>query len=217
MKKCLFILLFTIFAGGWVGAGTFGFGMVFGAHSTWASGSGWDDFLSDNYDDLSTTDSMGFNGGLYFNYSFNKYFAVQVEALAAENGWVGEGTDAGDEVSFSLYYFKLDFPILVKGMIPLWRGSLYGVAGPVLIVPLFNLSASEERNGVVTEFPETEIDTNFHVGLTAGIGYELYLKKWCFAFDVRYVRTFKGLLDVQYYNETDLNTLYLALSVGRRY
>jgi hypothetical protein len=70
---------------------------------------------------------------------------------------------------------------------------------------------------VETASSETAIDTIFHVGITGGIGYEIYLKKWCIGFDARYIRTFKGLLDQPYQDKTFLNTLAFNLSAGKRF
>ena len=170
----------------------------------------------DLFDDISTTNSTGFLGGVYLTYEFNKHIALQVEALAAENGWSAEGTDSGDDYLTSFYFFGIEAPVMAKGMLLLWRGSLFALAGPVFFFPLFNLASHEERNGVETEFPEVPIDTTFHIGVTGGIGYEIYLKKWCIGLDVRYIRTFKGLLDQQYYEETYLNSLAFNLSAGWR-
>jgi len=195
--------------------GNIGLGTSFGVHTNWATGQGWSEAM-DLFDDISTTNSTGFLGGVYLTYEFNKHIALQVEALAAENGWSAEGTDSGDDYLTSFYFFGIEAPVMAKGMLLLWRGSLFALAGPVFFFPLFNLASHEERNGVETEFPEVPIDTTFHIGVTGGIGYEIYLKKWCIGLDVRYIRTFKGLLDQQYYEETYLNSLAFNLSAGWR-
>lgn len=133
--------------------GNIGLGTSFGVHTTWATGQGWSDAM-DLFDDISTTNSTGFLGGAYLTYEFNKHIALQVEALAAENGWSAEGTDSGDDYLTSFDFFGIEAPVMAKGMLPLWRGSLFALAGPVFFFPLFNLASHEERNGVETEFPE---------------------------------------------------------------
>jgi hypothetical protein len=216
MKKLLFILLLSIVIVVTAAGGNLGVGASFGAHATWATGQGWDDLL-DTFDDMSTVPSMGLRGGVYLTYEFNKHIALQVEALAAENGWAGEGTDSGDDYLIELYFFGIEAPVMAKGMLPLWRGSLFALAGPVFFFPLFNLAPSDERNGVETKYPEESIDTTFHVGVTGGIGYEIYLKKWRIGIDARYIRTFKGLLDRKYYDKTYLSSVAVNLSGGWRF
>jgi hypothetical protein len=216
VKKLVIIVLFNILIVATALAGTIGVGASFGANATWATGQGWSDQM-DLFDDISTISSVGFRGGVYLVYEFNNHFALQLEALAASNGWAAEGTDTGDELLIEYYFFGIEAPVMAKGMLPFWRGSAYAVAGPVFFFPLFNLAFHEERNGVETASSETAIETTFHVGVTGGLGYEIYLKKWCFGFDVRCIQTFKGLLDQQYFDQSYLNTLAFKLSAGKRF
>jgi hypothetical protein len=170
MRKLINVVFFAALIATTAFAGTLGVGATFGANATWATGQGWSDQM-DVFDDISTISSVGFRGGVYLVYEFNEYIALQLEALAATNGWAAEGTDSGADLLIEYYFFGIEAPVIAKGMLPFWKGAVYAVAGPVFFFPLFNLAFHEFRNDVETVSSETAIDTAFHVGVTGGVGY----------------------------------------------
>ncbi len=221
MKKLFFIIVLTSLVGFPVIAGTFGIGGMFGVNNAWGAGSGWSDFLDTAYDSggksLMGTD---FSGGLYATYEFNEYLALQGEFLVGHHAWEAEGVRTGNEVLDTFYYLTIEVPILVKGMLPAWKGSVFAVAGPVLYFPMFNLAIGGEVNGVEQPSSEYEIGTGFHVGVTAGLGYEFHLGNWNLGLEGRYARTFASL-NIEslpaYFDDMDLNLFVIHLFAGYRF
>jgi|GEM_PF-5529937 len=221
MKKMFFIIVFTSLVGFPLIAGTFGIGGKFGVNNAWGAGTGWPDLLENAFDsDTQTLMGTDFCGGLYAAYEFNEYLALQGEFLVGHHAWEAQGVESGDDVLRSFYYFTLEVPILIKGMLPAWKGSIFAVAGPVLYFPMFNLSIGEERNGVEQPNSEFDIGTSFHVGVTAGLGYEFHLGNWNLGLEGRYARTFASLdvaLVPKYFNDIDLNLFVFHLFAGYRF
>ena len=126
---------------------------------------------------------LGFVAGAYFNYQFNKLFAVQPEVYYTMKG--AELTDQYNDLTLSLGYVEI--PILLQFIIPINESSLkpYLVAGPEIG---FNLSAITEyrENGQTTEVDNKDNVESTEFGLVFGAGVCLPLGKNEIGLDIRY-------------------------------
>ena len=126
---------------------------------------------------------LGFVAGAYFNYQFNKLFAVQPEVYYTMKG--AELTDQYNDLTLSLGYVEI--PILLQFIIPINESSLkpYLVAGPEIG---FNLSAITEyrENGQTTKVDNKDNVESTEFGLVFGAGVCLPLGKNEIGLDIRY-------------------------------
>ena len=127
---------------------------------------------------------LGFVAGAYFNYQFNKLFAVQPEVYYTAKG--AELKDEYNDLTLSLGYIEI--PILLQFIIPINKASLkpYLIAGPAAG---FNLSAKAEyrENGQTTEedWKDNVESTEFSLVFGGGIGFPLGNNE--IRLDVRYL------------------------------
>ena len=217
MKKLFFIaVLITIIVFSTT-AGTFGMGAKLGSPISWASGSGWQDTL-DLLDDVSNSPGFGVTTGLYFTYEFTQNIAIQAETLVGLYVWGAEGTDTGQTYSLNLQLFLVEFPLMVKVMLPLWKGAVTFQAGPDFFYGIGRVDTSYEIGGVPTE-SSFDPEPRLFFGATAGIGYELYLKKWLIGIETRYTRTFTSFTEGSNPIADDMyiNALNINLAIGYRF
>jgi len=127
---------------------------------------------------------LGFVAGAYFNYQFNKLFAVQPEVYYTMKG--AELKDEYNDLTLSLGYIEI--PILLQFIIPINEASLkpYLIAGPAAG---FNLSAKAEyiENGQAIEEDQKDNfeSTEFSLVFGGGIGFPLGNNE--IRLDVRYL------------------------------
>lgn len=126
---------------------------------------------------------LGFVAGAYFNYQFNKLFAVQPEVYYTTKG--AELKDEYNDQTLSLSYIEI--PILIQFIIPINEASLkpYLIAGPAAG---FNLSAKVEyrENGQTTEEDYKDNVESIEYSLVFGGGVSLPIGKNEIGLDVRY-------------------------------
>jgi len=127
---------------------------------------------------------LSFVAGAYFNYQFNKLFALQPEVYYTTKG--AELKDQYNDLTLSLGYIEI--PILLQFIIPIKESSLkpYLIAGPAAG---FNLSAKTEyrENGQTTEVDNKDNveSTEFSLVFGGGIGFPLGNNE--IGLDVRYL------------------------------
>jgi hypothetical protein len=186
MKKILVFVFLLMITSGVLFAGNdqvIKFGIKAGPNGFWGSGTSSLENITGTYL------SAGFTGGAAMDYMPVKYFDLEMDIMFT---WFNYGVlydNAGSDTKLKIRYGSIEFPLLIKGRIPIKRsGAIFAGVGPnfVLIMGNGQLILGDSRLTFA-------VDQIFHVTLAASLGYEIYLNSQSnITFEARYVRGFSS-------------------------
>lgn len=163
--------------------------------------------------DINSSDTRaGFNGGLFLNYRFSKYFAIQPEVAYTEKGSeVGQGV-VGEEgaVDYNLSY--LEIPVLAKFYIPtggLVEPNIY--AGPEVG---FKLNGEANDNDLDDSVKDAEFGLAFGGGVDFSLGNNPTNLLRTIGLDLRYTLGLTDVFDVPGDPEARNGAFTAAISLG---
>lgn len=141
---------------------------------------------STNPDVTGSRTTVGFTGGGFAEW-------VPIDNLSVELGvmfsWFNYGmeTDVTDS-EVTVQYSAIEFPLILKGRLPLGPGSAFLGIGPDFIIVLGNVDMKVDQT-VIPKSP----DKTFHVGLMASAGYDwAFTEQSNLTFEVRYLAVFSS-------------------------
>lgn len=139
---------------------------------------------STNPDITGSRTTVGFTGGGFAEWVPIDYLSVELGIMLS---WFNYGVETNvTQSTVTLQYTAMEFPLIVKGRLPLGPGSLFLGIGPDFILILGQVNMKFDQT-IVPKSP----DQVFHVGLMASAGYDWeFAKHSNLTFELRYLAVF---------------------------
>ena len=156
---------------------------------------------------------LGFSAGFFATLGFSDSLAIQAEAFFS----LGGDAHRTRNVTRSVNIFFLDFPLLLKGRLPLGPGTAAIFVGPELLIKLGKGRLAVELTGQGTTI-DNEIGTDavnaYQFGIVAGAEYAVPLGPGQLFFDLRAMLGLTNIHPTAYIAHNELKGSSGLLMVG---